>query len=57
MTELDDRRQDAIRLVCRTDRRSAQAADVLAKAGFADVRVARGGMTAWRAMGGLVAMS
>lgn len=55
--ELHGRRQDAIRLVCRTDRRSAQAASVLADAGFADVRVVRGGMTAWRAVGGPVAMS
>ena len=55
--ELHGRRQDAIRLVCRTDRRSAQAASVLADAGFVDVRVVRGGMTAWRAMGGPVAMS
>jgi len=57
VTELDDRRQAAIHLVCRTDRRSAQAAGLLADAGFADVRVVRGGMTAWRAMGGPVAMS
>jgi rhodanese-related sulfurtransferase len=57
VAELADRRQDAIRLVCRTDRRSAQAAGLLADAGFADVRVVRGGMTAWRAMGGPVATS
>jgi uncharacterized membrane protein YdjX (TVP38/TMEM64 family)/rhodanese-related sulfurtransferase len=57
VTELNDRRQDAIRLVCRTDRRSAQAAGVLADAGFAHVRVVRGGMTAWRAKGGPVATS
>jgi len=40
-----------VRLVCRTDRRSAQAASLLAKAGFADARVIEGGMTAWRARG------
>jgi uncharacterized membrane protein YdjX (TVP38/TMEM64 family)/rhodanese-related sulfurtransferase len=40
-----------VRLVCRTDRRSAQAAAVLTRAGFADARVVRGGMTAWRAHG------
>lgn len=40
-----------VRLVCRTDRRSAQAAAMLAKAGFADARVIQGGMTAWRARG------
>lgn len=57
VTELADRRQAAIRLVCRTDRRSAQAAGLLAAAGFADVRVVRGGMTAWRAKGGPIATS
>lgn len=36
-----------VRLVCRTDRRSAQAQSILAKAGFGDVRVIQGGMTAW----------
>jgi rhodanese-related sulfurtransferase len=40
-----------VRLVCRTDRRSAQAGSILAKAGFADVRVIQGGMTAWRDRG------
>jgi uncharacterized membrane protein YdjX (TVP38/TMEM64 family)/rhodanese-related sulfurtransferase len=44
-----------VRLVCRTDRRSAQAAALLAKAGFADARVIQGGMTAWRARGWPVA--
>jgi uncharacterized membrane protein YdjX (TVP38/TMEM64 family)/rhodanese-related sulfurtransferase len=57
ITELHGRRQDAIRLVCRTDRRSAQAAGLLADAGFGDVRVVRGGMLAWRANGGPVATS
>jgi rhodanese-related sulfurtransferase len=40
-----------VRLVCRTDRRSAQAAAMLAKAGFVDARVIQGGLTAWRARG------
>jgi rhodanese-related sulfurtransferase len=40
-----------VRLVCRTDRRSAQAESILAKAGFADVRIIQGGMTAWRDRG------
>jgi len=40
-----------VRLVCRTDRRSAQAESILAKAGFSDVRVIQGGMTAWRDRG------
>lgn len=44
-------RDRPIRLMCRTDRRSAQAQAMLAKAGFADVRVIQGGMTAWRDRG------
>lgn len=44
-------RDGPVRLVCRTDRRSAQAAAMLAKAGFIDARVIQGGMTAWRARG------
>jgi uncharacterized membrane protein YdjX (TVP38/TMEM64 family)/rhodanese-related sulfurtransferase len=40
-----------VRLVCRTDRRSVQAKSILANAGFADVRVIQGGMTAWRDRG------
>jgi uncharacterized membrane protein YdjX (TVP38/TMEM64 family)/rhodanese-related sulfurtransferase len=51
LAELADRKQRPIRLVCRTDRRSAQAARILAEAGFADARVIRGGMTAWHAKG------
>lgn len=44
-------RDRPIRLVCRTDRRSAQAEAILAEAGFADARVIQGGMTAWRDRG------
>jgi uncharacterized membrane protein YdjX (TVP38/TMEM64 family) len=36
-----------IALVCCTDRRSAKAAALLARRGFADVHVVQGGMTAW----------
>ena len=36
-----------IAIVCRTDRRSAKAAALLTRRGFADVHVVRGGMTAW----------
>jgi rhodanese-related sulfurtransferase len=38
-------------LVCTTDRRSSKAAEQLAAAGFAQVQVVRGGMTAWRERG------
>ncbi len=51
LEELQAWKQRPVRLVCRTDRRSAQAACLLADAGFADVRVIRGGMTAWHARG------
>jgi uncharacterized membrane protein YdjX (TVP38/TMEM64 family)/rhodanese-related sulfurtransferase len=45
--ELDDYRQHPVAIVCRTDMRSAVAARLLGKAGFADVQVVRGGMTGW----------
>jgi uncharacterized membrane protein YdjX (TVP38/TMEM64 family)/rhodanese-related sulfurtransferase len=51
LAELQDHKQRPIRLLCRTDRRSAQAARLLAEAGFADAQVIQGGMTAWRAKG------
>jgi len=51
LADLEAQKQRPIRLVCRTDRRSAQAARLLAEAGFADARVIQGGMTAWRAKG------
>lgn len=51
MAELEDYKQSTIRLVCRTDRRSAQAAQMLTTAGFVDAQPVRGGMTAWHAKG------
>jgi uncharacterized membrane protein YdjX (TVP38/TMEM64 family)/rhodanese-related sulfurtransferase len=51
LAELQDHKQRPIRLLCRTDRRSAQAARMLAEAGFVDAQVIQGGMTAWRAKG------
>jgi uncharacterized membrane protein YdjX (TVP38/TMEM64 family)/rhodanese-related sulfurtransferase len=51
LAELEDFRQRPIRLLGRTDRRSAQAARLLAETGFADAQVIQGGMTAWRAKG------
>jgi len=49
LSELES--EGSVRLVCRTERRSAQAAAMLTKAGFLDARVIQGGMTAWRARG------
>jgi len=40
-----------IALICRTDRRSAKAAALLAHRGFSQVQVVQGGMTAWLAQG------
>jgi uncharacterized membrane protein YdjX (TVP38/TMEM64 family) len=40
-----------IALVCRTDRRSAKAAALLARRGYGAVHVIEGGMTAWLAQG------
>ncbi len=51
LAEFEDRKQRPVRLICRTDRRSAQAARLLAEAGFSNAQVVRGGMTAWRAHG------
>ena len=51
LAEFEGRQQRPVRLICRTDRRSAQAARLLAEAGFSDTQVVRGGMTAWRAHG------
>lgn len=47
LIELGDYEEKPIILVCRTDRRSAKAAQLLAQQGFADVHVAKGGMTDW----------
>lgn len=49
LAEFDAHKQRPIRLVCRTDRRSSQAASLLAEAGFTKAQVIQGGMTAWRA--------
>ncbi len=45
--ELDEYRERPIAVVCRTDRRSTQAAQQLTRAGFADIHVVRGGMMEW----------
>lgn len=47
LDELGEDPERSIAIVCRTDRRSAKAAALLARRGFADVHVVRGGMTAW----------
>ena len=49
--ELGDDPERRIALICHTDKRSAKAARLLAKQGFADLHVVKGGMTAWNAHG------
>ncbi|MFP4607588.1 MAG: VTT domain-containing protein [Thiohalospira sp.] len=51
LDELADATERPIALFCKTDRRSAKAADLLARNGFADAHVVRGGMTAWNQAG------
>jgi len=50
-TELEGERARSIVLVCRTDKRSAQAARLLRHAGFEHLAVLRGGMVAWNKAG------
>jgi uncharacterized membrane protein YdjX (TVP38/TMEM64 family)/rhodanese-related sulfurtransferase len=45
--ELTEYIERPIAIVCRTDKRSAKAATMLAEHGFHDVHVVRGGMTKW----------
>jgi rhodanese-related sulfurtransferase len=47
MNELSEYIERPIAIVCRTDKRSARAALLLAENGFHDVHVVRGGMTKW----------
>ena len=51
LSEIADRAERPVAIVCRTDRRSAKAAQVLARKGFADVHVVKGGMTDWNQQG------
>jgi uncharacterized membrane protein YdjX (TVP38/TMEM64 family)/rhodanese-related sulfurtransferase len=49
--ELTEYMERPIAIVCRTDRRSAKAAQILARNGYADVHIVRNGMTAWNEAG------
>ncbi len=51
INELAGNLEKTISIVCRTDRRSLEAAELLLKQGFADVHVAQGGMTEWNRSG------
>lgn len=49
--QLAEHKTRLVVLVCKTDRRSARAQDVLARAGFRAVSVLRGGMERWKMLG------
>jgi len=51
LAEISDYQQRPVVTICRTDRKSGNAARILAQNGFSDVHVARMGMTAWIAEG------
>jgi uncharacterized membrane protein YdjX (TVP38/TMEM64 family) len=51
LAEISDYQERPVVAICRTDRKSGKAAQLLAQRGFADVHVARRGMTAWNELG------
>lgn len=51
LSEIEDFQEKTVMTICRTDRRSAKAAQILTKHGFADVHVIRNGMTSWNEAG------
>ena len=51
LEDISEYQERPVIIVCRTDRKSAKAARILAQNGFADVHIARMGMTAWNELG------
>ena len=51
LAEISGYQERPVIIVCRSDRKSAKAARILSQNGFADVHVARMGMTAWNECG------
>ena len=51
LSEIENFQEKTVMTICRTDRRSAKAAQILTKHGFADVHVVKQGMTDWNAKG------
>ena len=47
LDEISNSQERPVVTICRTDRKSANAAQILAQHGFVDVHIARMGMTAW----------
>ena len=48
-SEIENFQEKTVMTICRTDRRSEKAAQILAKNGFSDVHVVKQGMTDWNA--------
>ena len=51
LSEIENFQEKTVMTICRTDKRSAKAAQILTKHGFADVHVVSNGMTAWNKAG------
>ena len=51
LSEIEDFQEKIVMTICRTDRRSAKAAQLLIKHGFSDVHVVKQGMTDWNKKG------
>lgn len=51
LNELSALRDRAIAIICRTEKRSKKAANLLAQKGFTDVHIVKGGMTEWNRRG------
>lgn len=49
--EIENFQEKTVMIICRTDKRSAKAAQILSKNGFADTHVVKMGMTDWNAKG------
>ena len=51
LSDIENFQEKTVMTICRTDRRSAKAAQILTKNGFSDVHVIRNGMTEWNKTG------
>jgi rhodanese-related sulfurtransferase len=51
MPELESSKRRPVAIVCRTDKRSLKAAELLIEARFVDVAIVRGGMEQWHREG------
>lgn len=51
LLEIEGFQDKAVMIICRTDNRSAKAAQILSKHGYADVHIVKQGMTDWIAKG------